>query len=112
MAISLMLPCLQFPPSIHLCVTLAHTKPGVAETFLKDLRAVAEPLVATPKVKVAALPMVLEASAHLMPVVSRRKAELQCMEWPSPSPIAPSLKTWSSRIWTPLTRYMQLGSRF
>eukprot|EP00730_Choanoeca_flexa_P003592 TRINITY_DN11448_c1_g1_i7.p1 TRINITY_DN11448_c1_g1~~TRINITY_DN11448_c1_g1_i7.p1 ORF type:complete len:296 (+),score=73.16 TRINITY_DN11448_c1_g1_i7:158-1045(+) len=42
---------LQYPPSIHLCVTLAHTKPGVADTFLKDMREVTAPLYATPKVK-------------------------------------------------------------
>lgn len=30
---------LQHPPSIHLCVTLPHTQPGVAERFLTDLRA-------------------------------------------------------------------------
>ncbi|KAF2988032.1 hypothetical protein EK904_011257, partial [Melospiza melodia maxima] len=29
---------LQFPPSIHLCITQLHTKPGVAEQFLKDVR--------------------------------------------------------------------------
>lgn len=29
------LPCL---PSIHLCITQLHTKPGVAEQFLKDVK--------------------------------------------------------------------------
>ncbi len=29
---------LQRPPSLHLCVTLRHTEPGVAERFLDDLR--------------------------------------------------------------------------
>ncbi|NXG08140.1 SGPL1 lyase, partial [Sakesphorus luctuosus] len=29
---------LQFPPSIHLCITQLHTKPGVAAEFLKDVR--------------------------------------------------------------------------
>uniref|UniRef100_A0A8C2TEL2 sphinganine-1-phosphate aldolase n=1 Tax=Coturnix japonica TaxID=93934 RepID=A0A8C2TEL2_COTJA len=29
---------LQFPPSIHLCITQLHTKPGVAEQFLKDVK--------------------------------------------------------------------------
>lgn len=29
------LPCL---PSIHLCITQLHTKPGVAEQFLQDVR--------------------------------------------------------------------------
>jgi sphinganine-1-phosphate aldolase len=27
------------PPAVHLCVTLRHTRPGVAERFLADLRA-------------------------------------------------------------------------
>jgi sphinganine-1-phosphate aldolase len=30
---------LQHPPSIHICVTLRHTQPGVVEQFLSDLRA-------------------------------------------------------------------------
>jgi glutamate/tyrosine decarboxylase-like PLP-dependent enzyme len=30
---------LQRPPSVHLCVTLRHTEPGVAERFLADLAA-------------------------------------------------------------------------
>jgi glutamate/tyrosine decarboxylase-like PLP-dependent enzyme len=30
---------LQRPPAVHLCVTLRHTGPGVAERFLADLRA-------------------------------------------------------------------------
>ncbi|XP_062436549.1 sphingosine-1-phosphate lyase 1 isoform X1 [Rhea pennata] len=29
---------LQFPSSIHLCITQLHTKPGVAEQFLKDVK--------------------------------------------------------------------------
>ncbi len=29
---------LQRPPAVHLCVTLRHTRPGVAERFLGDLR--------------------------------------------------------------------------
>ncbi|KFU90055.1 Sphingosine-1-phosphate lyase 1, partial [Chaetura pelagica] len=29
---------LQFPPSIHLCITQLHTKPGVAEQFLQDVK--------------------------------------------------------------------------
>lgn len=29
---------LQFPPSIHLCITQLHTKSGVAEQFLKDVK--------------------------------------------------------------------------
>eukprot|EP00960_Hanusia_phi_P043314 755991-Hanusia_phi.AAC.5 len=30
---------LQFPASIHLCVTFVHTKPKVADKFLEDLQA-------------------------------------------------------------------------
>ena len=30
---------LQRPPAVHLCVTLRHTEPGVADRFLADLRA-------------------------------------------------------------------------
>ncbi|XP_040292091.1 sphingosine-1-phosphate lyase 1-like [Bufo bufo] len=29
---------LQFPSSIHICLTLLHTKPGVAQLFVKDVR--------------------------------------------------------------------------
>ncbi|MEZ4363284.1 MAG: aminotransferase class V-fold PLP-dependent enzyme [Kofleriaceae bacterium] len=29
---------LHLPPAVHLCVTLRHTQPGVAERFLRDLR--------------------------------------------------------------------------
>jgi glutamate/tyrosine decarboxylase-like PLP-dependent enzyme len=30
---------LHHPPAIHLCVTLRHTQPGVAQRFMDDLRA-------------------------------------------------------------------------
>jgi glutamate/tyrosine decarboxylase-like PLP-dependent enzyme len=36
------------PPAVHLCVTLRHTQPGVAERFLGDLRASVEEVVAQP----------------------------------------------------------------
>jgi glutamate/tyrosine decarboxylase-like PLP-dependent enzyme len=39
---------LQHPASMHLCVTLRHTQPGVAERFVTDLRASIETLQATP----------------------------------------------------------------
>ncbi|NXD14653.1 SGPL1 lyase, partial [Nothocercus nigrocapillus] len=29
---------LQFPPSIHLCITQLHTRPGVADRFLRDVK--------------------------------------------------------------------------
>lgn len=42
---------LQSPPAVHLCVTLRHTQPGVAETFLSDLRASVEAVRGTPPSK-------------------------------------------------------------
>ncbi|EDQ89686.1 uncharacterized protein MONBRDRAFT_32346 [Monosiga brevicollis MX1] len=42
---------LQFPPSIHICVTLAHTREGIVESFLNDMAKVAAPLFANPGVK-------------------------------------------------------------
>jgi glutamate/tyrosine decarboxylase-like PLP-dependent enzyme len=36
------------PPAVHLCVTLRHTEPGVAERFLADLREAAEHVRRTP----------------------------------------------------------------
>ena len=29
---------LQFPPAVHICVTLRHTEPGVADRFIADLK--------------------------------------------------------------------------
>lgn len=42
---------LQYPSSIHLCVTDVHTQPGVAQQFLDDLRVAAEHLMKEPKMK-------------------------------------------------------------
>lgn len=39
---------LQRPPSVHLCITLPHTRPGVAERFLWDLRGSVESVRASP----------------------------------------------------------------
>ncbi|HYY79456.1 MAG TPA: aspartate aminotransferase family protein, partial [Actinomycetes bacterium] len=36
------------PPAVHLCVTLRHTQPGVAERFLADLRASVGEVLARP----------------------------------------------------------------
>ena len=33
---------LQLPPSVHICVTLRHTRPGLAERFIADLKAATE----------------------------------------------------------------------
>jgi len=39
---------LQFPPAIHICVTMAHTTPGVAERFLSDIKAISVELLEDP----------------------------------------------------------------
>ncbi|KAF2351431.1 Pyridoxal phosphate-dependent decarboxylase [Trinorchestia longiramus] len=43
------LSALQFPSSIHIALTMAHTKPGIAEKFVKDLREIAEELSKLPR---------------------------------------------------------------
>jgi len=40
---------LQFPSSIHLCVTLVHTKPGVAEKFVADVANCTREIMENPK---------------------------------------------------------------
>ncbi|XP_053162023.1 sphingosine-1-phosphate lyase 1 isoform X2 [Hemicordylus capensis] len=42
---------LQFPSSIHISVTLLHTKPGVAELFLNDIRGSVSEIMKDPKAK-------------------------------------------------------------
>ena len=42
---------LQFPSSIHLCVTMVHTKKGVADRVIKDLRESTAALMEDPKAK-------------------------------------------------------------
>ncbi len=39
---------LQFPPAIHLCCTMLHTKPGVREKFVRDVAEVAAVIVKDP----------------------------------------------------------------
>jgi len=39
---------LQFPSCVHLCVTRCHTKPGVAEKFISDVKEIAALLLADP----------------------------------------------------------------
>lgn len=46
-----MLNALQNPPSIHLCVTLVHTKPGIAEKFVADFAACTKQLLNDPNAK-------------------------------------------------------------
>jgi sphinganine-1-phosphate aldolase len=45
------------PPAVHICVTLRHTQPGVAERFLADLRASVEEVVAQPARKEGLAPV-------------------------------------------------------
>ncbi|KAJ8360024.1 hypothetical protein SKAU_G00165490 [Synaphobranchus kaupii] len=42
---------LQFPSSIHICVTLLHTQPGVAEQFISDVTDLVAVIMRTPKEK-------------------------------------------------------------
>ena len=42
---------LQFPPSFHICLTMLHTKDGVAERFVKDVKACTKEIMKTPKSK-------------------------------------------------------------
>ena len=42
---------LQFPSGFHICVTLMHTRAGVAEQLLHDMREVAAELLASPSSK-------------------------------------------------------------
>jgi glutamate/tyrosine decarboxylase-like PLP-dependent enzyme len=54
---------LHLPASVHLCVTLRHTQPGVKERFVEDLRAAVEHVKAHP-----------EASAGLGPIYGMASA--------------------------------------
>lgn len=45
------------PAAIHLCVTLRHTQPGVAERFLKDLKEAVEYVKANPHIKGSIAPV-------------------------------------------------------
>jgi sphinganine-1-phosphate aldolase len=48
---------LQRPAAVHLCVTLRHTRPGVAERFLADLRSSVAEALATPAGEPGAAPV-------------------------------------------------------
>jgi sphinganine-1-phosphate aldolase len=59
------------PPALHLCVTLRHTQPGVAERFLADLGEAVEYVRANPEVKGGMAPVYgLAATVPLHGVVS------------------------------------------
>lgn len=45
------------PPAVHLCVTLRHTQPGVAERFLDDLQAAIETVKRSPELKGSLAPV-------------------------------------------------------
>ncbi len=40
---------LQFPSSIHLCVTMVHTEAGVADRFVSDVAEIAKAILADPE---------------------------------------------------------------
>ena len=42
---------LQFPPSVHLCVTMIHTQEGVAERFVADIKRCVAEIMQDPKAK-------------------------------------------------------------
>ena len=42
---------LQFPPSIHFCVTLVHTQEGVADYFIRDITECTAEIMKDPKAK-------------------------------------------------------------
>jgi hypothetical protein len=59
------------PPALHLCVTLRHAQPGVAERFLADLRAAVEEVRSHPPSKGGMAPAYgMAASLPLRGVVS------------------------------------------
>jgi sphinganine-1-phosphate aldolase len=48
---------LQLPPAVHICVTLRHTQPGLAERFIQDLESAVEYVKANPGVQGMMTPM-------------------------------------------------------
>jgi hypothetical protein len=59
------------PSCVHLCITLRHTQPGVAERFVNDLRASVEETRQHPEEKTGMAPVYgLAASLPLRSVVS------------------------------------------
>ncbi|XP_053477481.1 sphingosine-1-phosphate lyase 1 isoform X2 [Ictalurus furcatus] len=50
---------LQFPSSIHICVTMLHTQPGIAEQFIKDVREEVAVIMKNPKEKTTGMALVL-----------------------------------------------------
>ncbi|KAK3091804.1 hypothetical protein FSP39_022743 [Pinctada imbricata] len=69
---------LQFPSSVHLCCTILHTKEGVADRFITDVRECLEELLASP-----------DAEAGGMFSNKYVYFRLLCMEWPRVSQIVP-----------------------
>nr|HID13312.1 aminotransferase class V-fold PLP-dependent enzyme [Anaerolineae bacterium] len=61
---------LQLPPCLHICVTLRHTRPGVAERFIEDLKSAVEYVKAHPDVRGSMSPIYgMAASVALKGVV-------------------------------------------
>jgi hypothetical protein len=59
------------PSSVHLCVTLRHTQPGVAERFIGDLKAAVEHVRANPGARGGMAPVYgMAATLPLRGVVS------------------------------------------
>lgn len=59
------------PPAVHICVTLRHTQPGVAERFLDDLKSAVEYVTKSPEVQGGMAPVYgLAATMPLRGVVS------------------------------------------
>ena len=51
------------PPCVHLCVTLRHTQPGIAEKFVEDLKSAVEFIKKNPDVKGGMAPVYGMAAA-------------------------------------------------
>ena len=56
---------LQFPPSLHLCVTMVHTKEGVAERFVSDVKECVEGIMKMPKTKATGQASIYGMSASI-----------------------------------------------
>ncbi len=62
---------LQFPPSMHLCVTMVHTANGFLEKFLSDLETCTKQVLAAPKGKVCARSEYVQSCDELQFVFDR-----------------------------------------
>ena len=73
------------PPAVHLCVTLRHTQPGVADRFLTDLEAAVQQVKTQPGVTLAdvqpAVTSVIEHELALLPDFTGRLARGKLPVW-------------------------------